>query len=50
MNKHATEPITIKTKVKISCFDCKKLGVTCAAMRTPSKSCFAPKKQRVVKG
>ena len=35
-----------KTKLKISCYNCKKLGVTCAAMRIPGEHCFVPKKSK----
>uniref|UniRef100_A0A6H1ZYD5 Uncharacterized protein n=1 Tax=viral metagenome TaxID=1070528 RepID=A0A6H1ZYD5_9ZZZZ len=35
-----------KIKVKISCFNCKNLGKTCAAIRTPDEDCFIPKKPK----
>lgn len=32
-----------KERIKVSCYKCTKLGVTCAAMRQPSEECFSPR-------
>lgn len=37
------------SKMKISCYRCERLGVDCAAMRTPDEECFKPKKVKKIK-
>ena len=40
-------PMSKKKLIPISCHDCKKLGKSCAALKTPDRDCFEPTVQAI---